>query len=82
MAVVDRPDAVARVGLVLAHEFRTDLEHVLVQLEAAHQRAVDGEERARGHLASIQVPVSPRSARSMLGASVMTPRPPGGPSRR
>src|SRR6185369_3260029 len=79
MAVVDRPDAVARVRLVLAHEFRTDLEHVLVELETAHKRAIHGEERACGHLASIHVPVSPRSARSMLGASVMTPRPPGRP---
>src|SRR6516164_5682967 len=77
VAVVDRPDAVALVGRVLAHECRTDLEHVRVQLEAAHQRAVDGEQRRLAHFASIQVPVSPRSARSMFGASVMTPRPPG-----
>jgi hypothetical protein len=79
MPVVDRVEAIAGVGLVLAHEARADGEQVRIQLESAHQGAVDGQQYALRHVVSIQVPVSPRSARSMFSALVMTPRPPTRP---
>ena len=46
MAVVDRPQPIARVRRVFADERRADLQQIRIEREAAHQRAVDCQQRS------------------------------------
>src|SRR5690349_19320933 len=80
--VTDRPQPVARIRFVLAYERRADRRQIRIELEPAHQRAVHRNKNgphagiSTASLATIHVPVSPRSARAMFSGFVITPRPP------
>ena len=79
MHVVDAPQAIARRRLRFAVEGRTRLQEVVVPLEPAHERAVDGQRERLAHpQPSIQVPVSRRSAAGSACGDVITPAPPAG----